>query len=474
MIVITNWRDLDHPSAGGAEVVCHELAHRLAAAGAEVVLLCAAVAGAPSQEQRDGYRIVRAGNRYTVYQQALLWLLRHRHQISAVIDSQNGIPFFSPLALRRRTPVVMLLHHVHQQQFARYFPPPMAALCRWLEATASRAVYGGRGVVTVSPSTREDARQALGLAGTIWVAPPGWSVTEQIRSTPPTRTEHPSVVCVNRLVPYKRTDLIIRAFPTVLRSHPEATLTIIGRGPQLSRLQSVAATTRGHGQIRFEATLDDAQRDDLMARAWLTVNASQREGWGLSILEANALGVPALAYRRPGLRDSIVDTETGWLIDDDQNLGSAIAGCLTELGDPVRAQDMSRRAREWAARFTWEAMSERMSTALATEDERLARGTADRRRTTDVATVVSLRTHALPARWQDGLRSSDRWEIRGEHATLFLTGADTQAARTVLERLGFFLGSLAPDDFQISVARTLDALRLPGQHLLPRVAAVQE
>lgn len=471
MIVITNWRDLDHPSAGGAEVVCHELARRLAAAGTQVVLLCAAVAEAPSEEHRDGYRIVRAGGRYTVYQQALLWLFRHRHQISAVVDSQNGIPFFSPLALRRRTPAVMLLHHVHQQQFAKYFPPPMAALCRWLESTASRAVYGGRGIVAVSPSTRADARRALSLAGTIWVAPPGWSVTEEVRSCPPTRTEHPTVVCVNRLVAYKRTDLIVRAFPTVLRRHPEATLAIVGRGPELARLKSLAATIPSHGRIRFEADLDDAQRDDLMARAWLTVNASQREGWGLSVLEANALGVPALAYRRPGLRDSIVDAETGWLINDDENLGTAIADRLTELLDPVRAQNMSQQAREWAARFTWESMAERISTALATEDARLDRGTADRRSTTDIATVVNVRANAFPARWQDGLRSSDRWEIHGERATLFLTGADTQSARAVLKRLGLFPEPSAADDVQISVARTLDALRLPaGQNLFPRIA----
>ncbi|NAZ77809.1 glycosyltransferase, partial [Kineococcus sp. T13] len=182
MLVITNWRDSRHPETGGAEVVCHQLAERFAAAGHDVVLLCAAVDGAPREETRDGYRIVRGGGRFGVYAHALAWLARHRRRVEAVVDSQNGIPFFSPLVLPRSTPVLMLLHHVHQDQFAKYFPAPVAALGRFLESTVSRVVYGRRGVVTVSPSTRTDARRRLGLRGDIWVTPPGWSVTEAVRT----------------------------------------------------------------------------------------------------------------------------------------------------------------------------------------------------------------------------------------------------------------------------------------------------
>jgi glycosyltransferase involved in cell wall biosynthesis len=469
MIVITNWRDLDHPEAGGAEVVCQELAQRLAGAGASVVLLCAAVSGAPSTEVRDGYRILRAGGRFTVYAHALTWLFRHRSEVAAVIDSQNGIPFFTPLAVKRRTPVLMLLHHIHQEQFDKYFPRPVAAVGRWLESTASRSVYGRRAVVTVSPSTRIGARQSLGLAGEIWVAPPGWAVTEEVRQSAATRTENPSVVCVGRLVPHKRTDLVVQAFPSVLRRHPEATLTIVGRGPELPRLQSLAATTAASSRIRFETNLDDAGRDLLMSSAWLTVNASQGEGWGLSVLEANALGVPALAFRRPGLRDSIVDGETGWLIDDNQNLATAISDCLLELADLGRARQVSHHARQWAAGFTWERMAERVSLALNTEDARLSRGPADRRRRSDLATVVSLHAHDLPEQWQDALRSSDLWEAHGDAVTLLLRGADTQAARSILERMGVSDDALA-DDVRISVARTSDILRLPRAEFAAKAA----
>ncbi|MEO7058899.1 MAG: glycosyltransferase, partial [Lapillicoccus sp.] len=84
-LVITNWRDSSHPQAGGAEVVCEKLAERFAADGHDVVLLTAAVAGAPAREQRNGYTVIRRGGRFTVYPWALLWLFLHRGSIEGVI-----------------------------------------------------------------------------------------------------------------------------------------------------------------------------------------------------------------------------------------------------------------------------------------------------------------------------------------------------------------------------------------------------
>ncbi|GAB7192566.1 glycosyltransferase family 4 protein [Kineococcus sp. NUM-3379] len=464
MLVITNWRDSRHPEAGGAEVVCHELAERFAARGEDVVLLCAAVAGAPRAEERDGYRIVRAGGRFTVYLFALLWLLRHRRQVTGVVDSQNGIPFFTPLAVRRTTPVLLLLHHIHQDQFEKYFPAPVAAFGRWLEGPASRFVYGRRGIVTVSPSTRTGARRRLRLRGDIWVTPPGWSVTESVRTDPPARTAHPSVVCLGRLVPHKRTELVVEAFGAVLREHPEATLTVVGRGPEAGRLHRLAADLGLTGSVTFRDDLDDVQRDRVMASAWLTVNASQGEGWGLSVVEANALGVPALAFRRPGLRDSIVPGETGWLLDDDADLGAAIAGALGELRDEGSARRTAQHARRWAARFTWDVMTERIGHALASEARRLSLGEDDQRVSSDLSTVVTLPVRVLPENWRSAVRDTDVWELTGDTVTILCRSADSQTVEKLLGRLGVLDTAELGEGFSVSVARTADLLRLssPG------------
>lgn len=453
VLVIVNWRDLDHPEAGGAEVVCQELARRLATRGWHVIVLAAAVGGRPSIEERDGYWIRRAGGRFTVYMHALAWLARYRRRIAAVIDSQNGIPFFSPLVIPRTTPVLMLLHHVHQDQFTSYFSPPVARLGRFLESTVSRAVYADRGVLTVSPSTRADARRRLGLRGEIWVAPPGWSVQRQ---HDPQRTAHPSVLCVGRLVPHKRTHLVVAAFAGVLRTHRNATLTVVGRGPERDRLIDQARALGIDHVVTFRDDLDDDSRDALLSTAWLTVNASQGEGWGLSVIEANALGVPVLAYRRPGLRDSIDHGRSGWLLDDADDLGRAISDRLTELGDPQAAATYRANSLWWADRFTWDAMTDRVAAALASEHSRLNHGPAERRVRSDAAVVVTIPSHLLPDGWQQRARDGDVVQIDSATVSVLCRGADTSSAQRLLERLG------VDDDTQVTirVAETSDLLHV--------------
>jgi glycosyltransferase involved in cell wall biosynthesis len=434
-LVITNWRDSSHAEAGGAEVVCEQLAQRFAAAGHDVVILTAAVPGQPRKERRDGYTLVRRGGRFTVYPWALLWLALHRNVLEGVVDSQNGIPFFTPLVVRRNTPVVLLLHHVHQQQFSRYFPPLVAGIGRWLESTGSRVVYGERAVSAVSPSTRQEARRQLGLKGTIHVAPPGWDNGRSGLSGPRLRQVRPSIVCVGRLVPHKRTDLIIAAMPRVVAAFPLVELHIIGDGAEGPRLRRLVADLDVEANVTLHGNLDATMRDRILQAAWLTVNASEGEGWGLSVVEANALGVPALAFRRPGLRDSIRDGETGWLIADEDDLGTAICAVLTELGDAHFAAELSERARQWSALFTWKAMADKVMALLEAERGRLAQAD-DRRASTDLATVVHVPAGLLPEGWRPTFRLTDRWIMNARGFAILLPGADHETTSDALRRAG--------------------------------------
>lgn len=132
-IVITNWRDSRHPRAGGAERYCEQTALELSELGARVTLLTSRPPGVAAVERTDYGTVVRRGGTLGTYPLGLWWLLRRRSTIDAVLDSENGIPYFSPLAVRRRTPVVLLIHHVHQRQFEQYLSPAAAAVGKFLE-----------------------------------------------------------------------------------------------------------------------------------------------------------------------------------------------------------------------------------------------------------------------------------------------------------------------------------------------------
>ncbi len=458
-LVITNWRDLDHPDAGGAEVVCENLAASYARQGDRVVYLTAGVAGRPRSEERNGYHIIRRGNRFTVYLWALAWLAWHRRDVRAVIDSQNGIPFFTPVAVRRRTPVVLLLHHVHQNQMAAGLPGPLAKIGMFLEGPASRLVYGQRAIVAVSPSTRQEIRQTLRLRGAITVAPPG---LDKAPAAAARRAKGPRIVCVGRLTAHKRTGLILEMMPQLLSEFPDLELHIVGDGSCREELQEAAANLGLGGSVVFHGSIPGLARDELLATAWMSVNASAAEGWGLSVVEANALGVPVLAVRRPGLQDSIQDGETGWLVDDESELAGAAGRILDELADPEAALAWSQRARDWASCFSWDDMARRIKRTLLVERERLASGKAERRPQSDAVTLLHLPRRLVPGGWNPRLRVADWIVDRPDGMVFVLTGTDTEMARTAMVRSGLPDHVASDPQVTYTVARPAD-LMLPGR-----------
>ena len=117
------------------------------------------------------------------------WILRRRRRIDAIVDCQNGIPFFTPLVASRRTPIVCVIHHVHQAQFSLYLPRPAAVVARWIEGWVTRKVYRARPFAVVSPSTRTDARQVLMLRGAIHVLATASSRARGRTSSVPTRPD---------------------------------------------------------------------------------------------------------------------------------------------------------------------------------------------------------------------------------------------------------------------------------------------
>lgn len=430
-LVIANWRDLDHPQAGGAEVFAESIARRFALSGMRVTLLAAGVAGKPAVERRDGYDVRRAGGTFTVYAAALRWMLRNRKDIDAVLDCQNGIPFFSPLVLRRRTPLLQVIHHVHQEQFRFFFGPLAAFAGRQLEGRIARWVYRRRPSAVISPSTREQVRNLLAMPGPSYLVPCGTDRRGPIERVG--RTDQPSIVCVGRLVPHKRTDLLLRALPALLSRFPTLSLHLVGTGPDESRLRAVAAELRlPDTALIWHGWLEPDKRDQLVRSAWLTVNPTRGEGWGLGVIEAAALGVPAVAFRVPGLRDSVRDGITGWLVDEDDSLVPAITDALTQLTDPVAAARRRNACEEWAGVFTWERSAELLAAILQSERGRLGRRGRDRRTHEDAAAVVTVNGPVDLTR----MRSTDAVSHVGNDLRILLYGTDPAGASRAVARAG--------------------------------------
>lgn len=433
-ILVLNWRDVRHPQAGGAEQYMHQIARRWVAAGARVTWLAARPDGAAKRELIDGIEVFRAGGALSLYPSTALRLLRRFRNVDHVVDCQNGIPFFSPLFLPADVPIVQIVHHVHQDQFATRFGPLLASVGRFLEGRAARRVYGERPIAAVSVSTRQELRRRLGFRGPIFIVPNGVAPVPPVRAP---RDPDPMIALVSRLVPHKRVDLLLEQLVHTAQVVPGLRVNVVGDGPELPRLRSLAVGLGLGSVVTFHGYQPDAVRDELLSRAWLTTVTSAAEGWGCSVIEAASLGVPTVALRVPGIRDAVVDGQTGWLIDDATTIGATMGRVLQDLADEDHASAVTDACQTWARFFTWDRSAELLAGVLieaAAGAAFRARTTGARTARTDMATVARF---DRPAAWSStALRATDQILIDGDTLNLILQGCDEVDAAAALHRLG--------------------------------------
>src|SRR5215475_6760081 len=315
--------------------------------------LAARGSGQPRREYRDGIRIARLGGRFSVYPRVLGWLLARRRSFDAVLDCQNGIPFFTPCVLPRRVPVLCVVHHVHTEQFLVHFPAALARAGQFLEGPAARLAYRRHACVAVSPSTVTAMRERLRWRGPVYLVPNG--TPEPAEPTSPageTSQDPAALVWVGRLVAHKRAGLLL-PLAERLRDRGVA-IDVVGRGPDAAALAGQVAARGLGGVLRLRGYLPEEAKRAVVAGARLHLNTSQGEGWGLCVLEAAALGVPTVAYDVDGLRDAVRDGETGWLVRADQRIEDVTEQAVKELSDPARRAEMAAACRRWAGQFDWD------------------------------------------------------------------------------------------------------------------------
>ncbi len=350
-ILALNWRDLSHPLAGGAEVYIHELAKRWIACGHEVTLLCGAYPGCAGEEIVDGVTVLRRGGRFTVYGRALFeYLVRLCGECDVILDIENGIPFFTPFYARK--PTVIVVHHIHKQQFFVEAGFPLNWIAYVSETKIMPAAYRRCFFITGTQSTK-DGLISLGIpASRIAVIPYGLDHAVYSPSADKART--PTILYLGRLKRYKRVDLAIRALPQILQVCHDASLWIVGRGDTREALKRLAVELGLSRQVTFWGFVDEREKVRLLQQAWVVVYPSMTEGWGLSVLEGNACGTPAVVFDVPGLRDAVLDEQTGFVVRDGDVAGlSQKIGLI--LGDASLRDHLRHNAITWSQRFDWDA-----------------------------------------------------------------------------------------------------------------------
>jgi glycosyltransferase involved in cell wall biosynthesis len=359
-VVFLNWRDTANPEGGGSERYVESVAGALVEAGHRVTVLCAAHANAPADEVRGGVVFRRRGSKLGVYPRAGLALaLRRTGPFDIVVDVQNGVPFLSRLVTRR--PVVVLVHHVHREQWPVVYGRTVARVGWWVESVLAPRVYRHCQYVAVSQVTRSE------LVG-IGVDPQRIAVVHNGNDARPpgeldARSPHPSMVVLGRLVPHKRVEHALAALAALRPELADLSLTVLGEGWWAGQLAAEARRLGVQDAVRFTGFVDEAEKNRQLGSAWVLAMPSLKEGWGLAVTEAASHAVPAVAYRSAGgVAESVVHGETGLLVEDGPE--AFVAGVRALLVERGLRERLGTAARARAGRYSWTQTAESFAVVL--------------------------------------------------------------------------------------------------------------
>lgn len=180
----------------------------------------------------------------------------------------------------------------------------------------------------------------------------------------------PTVVFVGRLQPFKGTDVAVHALGLLKRMVPDARLVVVGgdspRGSRGERMRLRRAARRAgvSDRLRFLEPVSHDDLPDLYRAADVVVVPSASESFGLVALEAAACGTPVVATAVGGLRLTVRDGETGYLVGSRDP--AAFAAALSRvLADPSARRRLGGNAVRLAARFPWSSTTDGILDAYA-------------------------------------------------------------------------------------------------------------
>ena len=348
-ILAVNWRDIKNPEAGGAEIYLHEILKRLVTRGHEVTLISSKFRGCKESEEIDGIKIIRIGNKY-LFNFVFFWhyitKLRNK-EFDVVIDSVSKIPLCIPLYVRKQ--ISAIIYHIHGKTLFRELILPLAIYVYLTEKLLIPIFYKKSTIITISESTKEELIKFGIPSENIFVICCGIDN----KFTPGDKSDLPTILYFGRVKKYKRIDNLIKAFKYAKEKVPEIKLIIAGKGDNYKELIALSKEFKIFDSIKFVGEVSEREKVKLFQKAWIFVTPSEKEGWGITVIESSACGTPCIAYNVPGLKDSIKHGYNGLLVREG-NI-EALANAMTKvLKDDGLRNVLSRNAIKWAKRFSWD------------------------------------------------------------------------------------------------------------------------
>jgi len=358
------WRDITHPLAGGAEAQSSAHCKYLAAHGHTVTVLTSRYAGAKQISLLDGYKIIRVGNRYTVYVAAAIYYLRHlRSWPKIIIEEVNTVPFLTQWYTHPKKRFLYIYQLSRQIWFHEIFFP--INIIGYLVEPIYLWIMRKNYVFTESQSTKEDLLRFGFKNDRIHIIPIGISQEKKLTSDKvigsQTKYKKPTILSFGAVRSMKRTLDQVRAFEIAKQSIPKLQMTICGDTPwQYGKIVLRYIKNSPYtNDIQYLGRVDKKTKIDVMNHSHLILVTSVKEGWGMIVTEAGLHGTPAIVYDVDGLRDTVIDSKTGIIVKS--NTPRALSKKIVNtLADKAKYNQLRQNAIRHSKKFTYNKASKKL------------------------------------------------------------------------------------------------------------------
>lgn len=336
-ILILNWRDPKNPLAGGAEKLNLEILRPFIDRGDQAIWYAQTVKGMPKEEIINGVKIIRFGNSFThlFFWPFFLWSGKFR-KVDFIIDSIHGTGYLSSI-FSPKIKKIILICEVAQNIWDEMLPFPINKIGKIWEKIMFQ-FYKANKFWTISKSTQNDLVNFGIPSKNIEILPMGFDAIKLDKI--PAKYKDPTALFVGRLAEMKGVkDAINAIFEVNKDSTRKWSLNIIGRGEEKyeEELKKLVSKLNLEKYIHFFGYVDEKKKFEEMAKSWVLLVPSSREGWGMIVPEANSVGTPAIGYNSPGLSESLAKySKSNKIVDGNV---SGIVRELKKLYNPLKLEE---------------------------------------------------------------------------------------------------------------------------------------
>lgn len=359
-VLFLSWRDIKAPKKGGAEVFTHQMFKNINKDKFEIEHISPKFDGAEREEYIDGVKYIRRGNMASVILYSMFYYFKYRNEIDFVVDQCNSHRFFTPFWVSKKKRI-FFIHQMTKEIWFRNMKAPFSYIGFYTEKLMTK-IYKSNKTFTVSNSTKNDLIEMGLKSESIMILPEGIDFLPWQKSKFLEKEKEYTFTYVGRYAKYKGIDYALEAFGKFKNDYPNSKLWIVGKKnqeyidkqltPILKKYNLSESIETVEGDVTYFGFVSDQMKLELMSKSHGLLFPSEREGWGLTVTEAAAVGTPSVVYNSAGLIDAVAGGDAGYLVEE-----NSIEGLYNEMLSIVNLKEKYEKKRtdayEFSKNFQW-------------------------------------------------------------------------------------------------------------------------